>query len=119
MTNVVLCINPSAPESLTSVKIPLLENSTAVKVRTLAKVRGKIIAMSPALGYATQVMTRCIFSVELLTASTSDQDLCMTNVVFCINPAAPESLASLKISKLEVFSNNEALGSKTVLIICP
>jgi hypothetical protein len=30
--------------------------------------------------------------VELLTASTSDQDLCMTNVVFCINPAAPESL---------------------------
>ena len=43
--------------------IPLLENSTAVKVRTLAKVCGKIIAMSPALGYATQVMTRCIFSV--------------------------------------------------------
>ena len=41
--------------------IPLLENSTAVKVRTLAKVCGKIIAMSPALGYATQVMTRCIF----------------------------------------------------------
>ena len=43
--------------------IPLLEISTAVKVRTLAKVCGKIIAMSPALGYATQVMTRCIFSV--------------------------------------------------------
>ena len=43
--------------------IPLLENSTAVKVRTLAKVCGKIIAMSPALGYVTQVMTRCIFSV--------------------------------------------------------
>ena len=43
--------------------IPLLENSTAVKVRTLAKVCGKIIAISPALGYATQVMTRCIFSV--------------------------------------------------------
>ena len=43
--------------------IPLLENSTAVKVRTLAKVCGKIIAMSPALGYVTQVMTKCIFSV--------------------------------------------------------
>jgi hypothetical protein len=43
--------------------IPLLENSTAIKVRTLAKVCGKIIAMSPALGYVTQVMTRCIFSI--------------------------------------------------------
>jgi hypothetical protein len=41
--------------------ILVLENSTAVKVRTLAKVSGKIIAMSPALGFATQVMTRCIF----------------------------------------------------------
>jgi hypothetical protein len=43
--------------------ILVLENSTAVKVRTLAKVSGKIIAMSPALGFVTQVMTRCIFSV--------------------------------------------------------
>ena len=43
--------------------ILVLENSTAVKVRTLAKVSGKIIAMSPALGFATQVMTRCIFLV--------------------------------------------------------
>ena len=42
--------------------ILVLENSTAVKVRTLAKVCGKIIAMSPALGFVTQVMTRCIFS---------------------------------------------------------
>jgi hypothetical protein len=41
--------------------ILVLENSTEVKVRTLAKVSGKIIAMSPALGFATQVMTRCIF----------------------------------------------------------
>ena len=41
--------------------ILLLENSTAVKVRTLAKVSGKIIVMSPALGFLTQVMTRCIF----------------------------------------------------------
>ena len=40
--------------------ILVLENSTAVKVRTLAKVSGKIIAMSPALGF---VMTRCIFSI--------------------------------------------------------
>jgi hypothetical protein len=36
--------------------ILVLENSTAVKVRTLAKVSGKIIAMSPALGFATQVI---------------------------------------------------------------
>jgi predicted fused transcriptional regulator/phosphomethylpyrimidine kinase len=43
--------------------ILVLENSTVVKVRTLAKVCGKIIAMSPELGYVTQVMTRCIFSV--------------------------------------------------------
>jgi hypothetical protein len=43
--------------------ILVLENSTAVKVRTLAKVCGKIIAMSPELSYVTQVMTRCIFSV--------------------------------------------------------
>ena len=39
--------------------ILVLENSTAVKFRTLAKV----IAMLPALGFATQVMTICIFSV--------------------------------------------------------
>jgi hypothetical protein len=43
--------------------ILVLENSTAVKVRTLAKVSGKITTMSPALGFVTQVMTRCIFSV--------------------------------------------------------
>jgi predicted fused transcriptional regulator/phosphomethylpyrimidine kinase len=43
--------------------ILVLENSTAVKVRTLAKVSGKIIAMPPALGFVTQVMTRYIFSV--------------------------------------------------------
>ena len=41
--------------------ILVLENSTAVKVRTLAKVSGKIIAISPVLGFVTQVMTRCIF----------------------------------------------------------
>ena len=41
----------------------VLENSTAVKVRTLANISGKIIDMSPALGFVTQVMTRCIFSV--------------------------------------------------------
>jgi hypothetical protein len=29
----------------------------------LAKVCGKIIAMSPALGHVTQIMTRCMFSV--------------------------------------------------------
>ena len=40
-----------------------LGNSTAVKVRTLTKKSRKIIAMSPALGLVTQVMTRCIFSV--------------------------------------------------------
>ena len=45
--------------------ILVLENSTAVKVRTLAKVSGKIIAMSSALGFATHVMTSFIlFSFE-------------------------------------------------------
>ena len=43
--------------------ILVLENSTAVKVRTFAKICGKIISMSPALGFVTHVMTRCIFSV--------------------------------------------------------
>jgi hypothetical protein len=33
--------------------ILVLENSTAFKVRTLVKVSGKIIALSPALGFAT------------------------------------------------------------------
>ena len=43
--------------------ILVLENLTAVKVRTLAKVSGKITVMSPALGFVTQVMTKCIYSV--------------------------------------------------------
>ena len=53
--------------------------------------------------------------VELLTALTFDQELCITNVVLLINPAATEKLESVKISKLEVFSNNEA-GLKSKIL---
>ena len=62
------CVSPVPDRRLSDVYeliILVLENSTAVKVRTLSKVSGKIIAMSPALGFVTQVMPRCIlFSFE-------------------------------------------------------
>jgi hypothetical protein len=41
----------------------VLQNCCKIRARTLAKVCGKIIAMSPALGHVTQIMTRCMFSV--------------------------------------------------------
>jgi hypothetical protein len=40
----------------------VLSNSHRVRARTLAKVSGKIIAMTPAVGFITQIMTRCMFS---------------------------------------------------------
>jgi len=40
----------------------VLSNSHRVRARTLAKVSSKIIAMTPALGFITQIMTRCMFS---------------------------------------------------------
>jgi len=40
----------------------VLSNSHRVRTRTLAKVSGKIIAMTPAVGFITQIMTRCMFS---------------------------------------------------------
>jgi hypothetical protein len=62
------CVSPVPDRRLSALYeliILVLENSTAVNVRTLSKVSGKIIAMSPALGFVTQVMTRCIlFSFE-------------------------------------------------------
>ena len=40
----------------------MLSNSHRVRARTFAKVSGKIIAMTPAVGFITQIMTRCMFS---------------------------------------------------------
>jgi len=40
----------------------VLSNSHRVRARTLVKVSGKIIAMTPAVGFITQIMTRCMFS---------------------------------------------------------
>ena len=40
----------------------MLSNSNRVRARTLAKVSGKIIAMTRAVGFITQIMTRCMFS---------------------------------------------------------
>jgi hypothetical protein len=40
----------------------VFSNSHRVRARTLAKVSGKIIAMTPAVGFITQIMTRCMFS---------------------------------------------------------
>ena len=40
----------------------MFSNSHRVTARTLAKVSGKIIAMTPAVGFITQIMTRCMFS---------------------------------------------------------
>ena len=41
----------------------MLSNSLRrVRARTLTKVSGKIIAMTPAVGFITQIMTRCMFS---------------------------------------------------------
>jgi hypothetical protein len=41
----------------------VLSNSHRVRARTLAKVSGKIIVMTPAVGFITELMTRCMFSV--------------------------------------------------------
>jgi hypothetical protein len=41
----------------------VLQNCCKIRARNLAKVCDKIIAMSPALGHVTQIMTRCMFSV--------------------------------------------------------
>ena len=40
----------------------VLSNSHRVRASTLAKVSGKIIGMTPAVGCITQIMTRCMFS---------------------------------------------------------
>jgi hypothetical protein len=40
----------------------VLSNSHRVRARTLAKVSGKIIAMTSSVGFITQIMTRCMFS---------------------------------------------------------
>jgi hypothetical protein len=40
----------------------VLSNSHRVRARTLAKVSGTIIAMTPAVGFITQIMIRCMFS---------------------------------------------------------
>jgi hypothetical protein len=40
----------------------VLSNSHRVRARTLAKVSGTIIAMTPAVDGITQIMTRCMFS---------------------------------------------------------
>jgi hypothetical protein len=37
----------------------VLSNSHRVRARTLAKVSGKIIAMTSSVGFITQIMTRC------------------------------------------------------------
>jgi hypothetical protein len=40
----------------------VLSNSHRVRARTLAKISGTIIVMTPAVGCITQIMTRCMFS---------------------------------------------------------
>jgi len=40
----------------------VLKHYCKVRAKTLARVCGKIIAMSPALGNVTQIMSRCMFS---------------------------------------------------------
>ena len=40
----------------------MLSNFHRVRARTLIKVSGKIIAMTPSVGFITQIMTRCMFS---------------------------------------------------------
>ena len=41
----------------------ILSKAFKVKIRFLAKLCGKIISFSPAIGNVTQIMTRCAFSV--------------------------------------------------------
>ena len=41
----------------------LLANSNKVRIRSLAKVCGKVISLTPAIGNVTQIMTRALFSV--------------------------------------------------------
>jgi hypothetical protein len=45
---------------LSALNSVVFSNSHRVRARTLAKVSGKIIAMTPAVGFITQIMTRCM-----------------------------------------------------------
>ena len=98
--------------------ILVLENSTAVKVRTLAKVSGKIIAMSPALGFVTQVMTKCIFSILNLKddwnqiISINYHNDCIRELVFWklnIFDFKPASL--LLLEKTSIFTDASDSGA--------
>jgi hypothetical protein len=52
----------STLEMLSELISAVLSNSHRVRARTLAKISGKIIAMTPAVGFITQIMMRCMFS---------------------------------------------------------
>ena len=97
--------------------ILVLENSTAVKVRTLAKVSGKIIAMSPALGFVTQVMTRCIFSALNLKDDWNQiininyHNDCIRQLVFWKLNIFDFKLASL-LEKTSIFTDASDSGQQ-------
>ena len=60
-----LCILRVPEKKVLELSAPIsavFSNSHRVRARTLAKVSGKIIATTSAVGFITQIMTRCMFS---------------------------------------------------------
>ena len=97
----------------------VLRNSHRVRVRTLAKVSGKIIAMTPAVGFITQIMTRCMLSAlnekldwngNLNIYHTQD---CIRELMFCklnISNLKPVFLLE-KESAYDIFTDASDVGA--------
>jgi len=84
----VLIIPEQKLADLIDLIINVLYNATKVKVRTLAKIAGKIISLTPALGDITQIMTRGLFTVINIrdhwdqTLDINSYESCVTDLLF-------------------------------------
>ncbi|CAG2243539.1 unnamed protein product [Mytilus edulis] len=83
----------------------ILNSSYRVKVRQLAKICGKLIALTPAVGNVTQIMTRNIFSV-INIRDYWDQYVNIGKYPDCINELIfwRDNLPLLKAVDLKIFS---------------
>ena len=97
----------------------MLSNSHRVRARTLAKVSGKMIAMTPAVGIITQIMTRCFFSAlnQKLDWNSNwniyHKQHCIRELIFCklnISNLKPVFLLE-KESAYAIFTDASDVGA--------
>jgi hypothetical protein len=86
----------------------VLQNCCTIRARTLAKVCGKIIAMSPALGHVTQIMTRCMFSV-LNEQSHWNQILNIAHKQDCVSELLFWKSNILKLEPQSLLQSHQAM----------